>query len=273
MEKNVGSKQVNPTDLFIFKSIGKKIVCLTAYDFRSAQILDEAGVDLILIGDSLANVFLGLNDTYQIGMEEIIYHTKPVARAAKRALVVADMPFASYSVSIEEGVKNAAMLLRAGAKAVKLEGASTFTLRLVERLTEMGIPVIGHLGYTPQSSNLIGRGKVQGKTQLAAKEVFDQARALEEAGAIALVLELIPLELASEITQSLQIPTIGIGAGPHCDGQILVLDDALGKSDISLKFAKKYADLAGLMKESVAQYVKEVQEEKFPTLAQSFLSE
>jgi len=267
--KSADSK-IQPVDLILYKSRGEKIVCLTAYDFRTAQIVDSAGIDLILVGDSLANVFAGCNNTYEIGMTEMVYHTKVVSRGIKKALLVADMPFLSFQVSVEEALKNASELLKAGAKAIKLEGATELTLKIVEKLTEIGIPVVGHLGYTPQSAGVLGIGKVQGRTQSSAQDIFEQARSLEMAGAIALVLELIPQELASQITQSLRIPTIGIGAGLGCDGQILVIDDMLGKTDLNLKFVKKYLDLEKEMRRALLAYASDVRSERFPEENNSF---
>lgn len=269
MAKNADSK-IQATDLILYKNRSEKIACLTAYDFKTAQILDEAGIDLILVGDSLANVFAGYENTYQIGLEEMIYHTKIVARGVKRAFLVTDMPFLSFQISLEETLKNASQILKAGAKAVKLEGASDLTLKIIENLTQIGIPVIGHLGYTPQSAGVLGFGKVQGRTQSSGQAIFEQARALEDAGAIALVLELIPQELASQITQSLRIPTIGIGAGLGCDGQILVTDDMLGKSDLNLRFVKKYSDQAKEMRRAILAYASDVHNEHFPGENNSF---
>ena len=267
---NDDGKALQPLDLLAFKKASKKIACLTAYDFRTAQLLDESSLDVILVGDSLANVFLGLENTYEIGLDEMVYHTKAVARAVKRALVIADLPFLSYQVSLEEAILSAAELMKAGAKAVKLEGASEHTLQVVEKLTEIGIPVVGHLGYTPQSVNIIGRGRVQARSEAEGRDLFNEARALEAAGALAVVLELIPSELAAQITKTLKIPSIGIGAGSSCDGQILVVDDVLGRSDQELKIAKKYVDLAAETKKATQLFIKEVKEGVFPGKINSF---
>lgn len=263
-------KTLQPIDLIGFKKAGKKLVSLTAYDFRTAQLLDEAGIDIVLVGDSLANVFLGLNDTYEIGIDEMVYHTKAVARGTSHALVLADLPFLSYQVSVEEAILNSAELLKAGARAVKLEGANKHTLEVVERLTEIGIPVVGHLGYTPQSVNTIGKGKIQARGEAEGRDLFNEARSLEEAGAIAIVLEMIPAELATQITKSLKIPTIGIGAGANCDGQVLVIDDVLGRSARELKIAKKYADFSGEIKKAAQAFSDEVRDGTFPGKINSF---
>ncbi|MFN5539188.1 MAG: 3-methyl-2-oxobutanoate hydroxymethyltransferase [Candidatus Melainabacteria bacterium] len=258
------NKTIQASNLVELKKQGEKLVCLTAYDFPTAKILDEAGIDMILVGDSLANVFLGLDNTYEIGMTEMLYHLRAVSRGVKRALLAVDMPFLSYQVSIKEAVKNAAEFYRAGAQAVKLEGASELTLEIVEKLTEIGIPVIGHLGYTPQSAGTIGKGKIQGKTDSSAKNIFEQARKLEEAGAIAIVLEMIPADLASQITKSLKIPTIGIGAGLDCDGQILVSDDIFGMTEKKLSFVKRYAEIGKEMNKAAMDFAQEVRDKKFP---------
>jgi 3-methyl-2-oxobutanoate hydroxymethyltransferase len=263
-------KKLEIKELIAYKKESKKITCLTSYDFSTAQILDSAGVDIILVGDSLANVFLGLENTFQVGMQEMIYHTQAVSRGCKRALLMTDMPFMSYQVSISEAMTNAGNLIKAGANIVKIEGADKHTLQVIERLTEAGIPVCGHLGYTPQSASLIGHGKVQGKDEISAKKICEQARDLEAAGCSFLVLELMPSELGGKISASLTIPTIGIGAGADCDGQVLVIDDMLGKTDKKLKFVKRYSELASVIKHSVEQYVGDVKNNKFPTSENSF---
>ncbi len=263
-------KRVQVSNLLAKKN-SEKISCLTAYDYRTAQILDATEIDLILVGDSLANVFLGLDDTYQIGMPEMIYHTKAVARGVKRAFLATDMPFLSYQLSIDEALRNASELMKAGAKGVKIEGADPHILKVIEKLVNVGIPVIGHLGYTPQSAGVLGKGRIQGKTQSAAQEIFINAKELESAGAFAVVLEMIPKDLAAKITESIQILTIGIGAGVSCDGQILVTDDLLGKGLRKLKFAKRYSEQAEDTSNATKQFINEVKNSIFPNDSQSFI--
>jgi 3-methyl-2-oxobutanoate hydroxymethyltransferase len=271
VEKNVASKKsVGAQDLLRLKQAGQKIVCLTAYDFGTASLLEEAEIDLILVGDSLANVILGLENTYQVGLAEMIHHTKAVARAVKKAFLVTDLPFLTYQISIEDAILNAAELMKAGAKGVKLEGATSLTLAVVERLTQIGIPVIGHLGYTPQSASTIGRGKVQAKTEEAASKLLTDAKALEEAGAIAIVLEMIPASLAKKVSESLLIPTISIGAGKDCDGQVLVIDDLLGKTPFKFKFSKRYAEQGQETIEAAKKFAFEVRNGLFPSAENSF---
>lgn len=273
LEKNVDfkpKKKIRAFDLINLKKNQQKITALTAYDYLTASLLDQAGIDLILIGDSLANVFLGLNNTFEIGMTEMLYHTRAVSSAVKQALIVTDMPFLSYQISLPEALTNAANLMKAGANAVKLEGSSDLTLGIIRKCHEIGIPVIGHLGYTPQSCETIGRGRIQGKTEQEARQIFDQARSLEEAGAVGLVLEMVPAELAKQITKTLKIPTIGIGAGLECDGQVLVTPDVLGLTENNFKFTKKYGNLAQDIKLAVQNYISDIHEQKFPTAENSF---
>lgn len=248
------------------KEKNEKIVALTAYDFPIARIVDESGVDLILVGDSLGMAVLGYESTIPVTMEDMIHHIKPVVRASKRALVVGDMPYFSFHLTIEESVFNASRFLKeAGAKAVKIEGASKKRLRLVETLVEAEIPVMGHIGLTPQSIYHLGQYRVKGKEIEEAKRMVAEAMDLERAGIFSLVLECIPAELAQIITEKLKIPTIGIGAGPHCDGQILVFHDLVGLSDGHIpKFVKKYLDLHQIVGQAVKDYIKEVREGKFP---------
>lgn len=247
------------------KSRGEKITMLTAYDYPTANIAEEAGVDVILVGDSLGMVVLGFDDTLSVTMEMMIHHTAAVTRAAKRALVVADMPFMSYHISTEVAVRNAGRLLQAaGAQAVKLEGGSAM-IPTIERLTQIGIPVIGHLGMTPQSVHQFGGFRVQGKDEADALRIEQDARALQEAGVSALVLELVPGELAKRITRELDIPTIGIGAGPFCDGQVQVVHDIIGLYDKYIpKHAKQYANLKAEMFDAMRSYVEEVRNGEFP---------
>ncbi|MDX1920481.1 MAG: 3-methyl-2-oxobutanoate hydroxymethyltransferase [Candidatus Caenarcaniphilales bacterium] len=264
-------QRIQIPNLLEFKEAKRKIVCLTAYDFRTAQLLDESGeVDLILVGDSLANVFLGLENTYEIGMAEMLYHTKAVARGTKRAILVSDMPFMSYQVSPKDALENAAQLIKIGAKAVKVEGASNSVIKAIEKITEADIPVIGHIGYTPQSSPLVSKTRIQGKSEADARTIFEQARSVEQAGAVAIVLEMMPADLANQITTSLKIPTIGIGAGVECDGQILVIDDLIGRSNFELKFVKKYSNFSELIKKAAQDFASDVREKNFPEKIHSF---
>ena len=253
------------------------IVALTAYDFPFASIVDEAGVDLILVGDSLGMVVQGMETTLPVTMDEIIYHCRMVARARKRALVVGDLPFLSYQVSPQEAVSNAGRLIKeGGAEAVKLEGGIGVA-DAVRAISSVDIPVMGHVGLTPQSVHRMGGHKVQGRKRGdapgARERLIEDALVLEDAGAFAVVLEGIPLDLAAKITDQLEVPTIGIGAGPHCDGQILVLHDVLGLcSTLAPKFAKRYAELWGDATDAVKSYVSEVRSGAFPTDDHSFHS-
>jgi 3-methyl-2-oxobutanoate hydroxymethyltransferase len=253
------------------KAEGKKLSMLTAYDYSMAKIIDESGVHGILIGDSLGMVVKGEEDTLSVTMEEVIYHTKAVKRGAKNALVVSDMPFLSYQVSIEQAVLNAGRLVKeGGASAVKLEGGANVAAQ-VKAIVDAQIPVMGHIGLTPQSVNAFGGFKVQGKSEAAAKQLIEDAVLLEKAGAFSIVLEGIPEKVAELITKAVSIPTIGIGAGKHCDGQILVYQDMLGMfSDFVPKFVKQYANLGTIMKEAIGSYVNEVQEGVFPEEKHTF---
>jgi 3-methyl-2-oxobutanoate hydroxymethyltransferase len=252
------------------KREGKKLIVVTAYDALFARIVEEAGIDVILVGDSLGVVVQGKKDTLSVTMDDMLYHTKLVAGAARRALVIADMPFLSYQVSVEEAVRNAGRFLQAGSAAVKLEGGSAVADR-VEAMTRFGIPVMGHLGMTPQSVHRYGGYKVQGKERERAEALISDARALESAGAFAIVLEAIPATLAKAITESLAIPTVGIGAGPHCDGQVLVLYDLLGLFDEFVpKFVKPYAHLKAEALQALRRYKEEVEHGKFPTDAETY---
>ncbi len=249
-------------DVRAFKAEGKRFAMLTAYDYPTARILDEAGIPILLVGDSLANTVLGYESTLPVTMEEMLHHTRAVARGARNAMVVADMPFLSYQVSVEEGIRNAGRFVKeAGAHAVKIEGPH---LELIGRLVELGIPVMGHVGLTPQSVHALGGYRVQGRGEEAARRVLDQALAIEKAGAFSIVLEAIPAELAREVTARVQVPTIGIGAGPHCDGQVLVLTDLLGLSERVPKLAKAYADLRRAIGEAVRAFADEVASGAFP---------
>lgn len=254
------------------KDTGPKIVCLTAYDFPTAKILDESGVDLILVGDSLGMVVLGYENTVPVTMDEMIHHTRAVSRAVRRALVVGDMPYFSFHLSADETVRNASRFLKeAGAAAVKIEGASKKRLKLVEAMVEAEIPVMGHVGLTPQSIHHLGRFRVRGTAVEGAERIVEDARSLERAGAFAVVLESMPVEVAAAVTRAVRIPTIGIGAGPGCDGQVLVIHDMLGCSTGYLpKFVRKYADLNAVMTGAVAAYAADVREGRFPDDATSY---
>jgi len=252
-------------------SQNKKITCLTAYDYPTARLVDEAGVDVVLVGDSLAMVMLGHDSTLPLTLDEALHHTKAVRRGVARALVVADMPYGSYHGDISESLRNAMRFVKeAGAEAVKIEGGER-RLELIARLTEAEIPVMGHIGLTPQSVNALGGYRVQGKTPNAAEQVLRDARAVEAAGAFSIVLEAIPRELAAEITKAVRIPTIGIGAGPDCDGQVLVLHDLLGLTfQNPPKFARRYANVGEAILKAVREYCADVESSRFPTDAESY---
>jgi 3-methyl-2-oxobutanoate hydroxymethyltransferase len=248
-----------------------KITCLTAYDYPTARLLDEAGVEVLLVGDSLGMVMLGHETTLPVTVDEMLHHTRAVRKGTRRALVVADMPFGSYHADIAESVRNAVRFVKeAGAEAVKVEGGER-RLELIVRLTEAEIPVMGHVGLTPQSLHALGGFKVQGKTPGAAEQLVRDARAVEAAGAFAIVLEGIPRELAALITRELRIPTIGIGAGPDCDGQILVIHDVLGLSFNPLpKFARQYTNLSEIISSAVREYCTDVRRGTFPSDKESY---
>lgn len=253
------------------KNKGEKITMLTAYDYSTAKLVDQAGVESILVGDSLGMTMLGYSDTLKVTLDDMIHHTKAVVRGTKNALVIGDMPFMSYHISVEESIRNAGRLIQeGGAQAVKLEGGSN-VIDHIKGIINAQIPVCGHLGLTPQSVNMMGGFKVQGKSEAAAKTLIDDALKLQEAGVFAIVLEGIPEKLAQMITEKLDIPTIGIGAGVHCDGQVLVIQDMLGMfSDFTPKFVKKYAQLNLIVDESLKTYVKEVKSATFPEEKHTF---
>ena len=253
------------------KQKGEIIAMLTAYDYGTARIVDEAGVPLILVGDSLGMVVLGYESTIPVTMEEMLHHTKAVARGTKQAMVIGDMPFMTYHVSVEDALRNAARFIQeGGAQAVKLEGGVTVAEK-VKRIVECGIPVMGHIGLTPQSIHQFGGFKIQGKTPEAAVRLLKDAKALEEAGAFSVVIETVPAPLAALITREINIPTIGIGAGIGCDGQVQVINDILGSfSNFVPKHAKQYVKLTDIMSNAIAEYYSEVKSGKFPTEAQSF---
>lgn len=252
------------------KQKGEKITMLTAYDYATAKLVDEAEIPLILVGDSLGMVVLGYESTIPVTMEEMLHHTKAVVRGTKKAMVIGDMPFMTYHVSVEDALYNAASFIQeGGAQAVKLEGGVTVAEK-VKRIVECGIPVMGHIGLTPQSIHQFGGFKLQGKTPEAAARMLEDARALEEAGAFAIVLETVPTPLAKLISAKISIPTIGIGAGPDCDGQVQVINDILGSfADFIPRHAKQYAKLTDIISQAVAQYHQEVKTGKFPTEKQS----
>ncbi len=263
-------KKLTIPDIVHKKKKQEKIAALTAYDYLMAEMLDQAGLDLILVGDSAAMVVAGEENTLSINMEEMVYHTRIVAKAVKRAVVVADMPFLSYQPSEEMAILNAGKFLKVGAEAVKIEGGTEIA-PLVGKLTSLGIPVLGHIGLTPQSVHMKGGYKLQGKDREQAQKLLMDAKELENAGAFAIVLEKIPSVLAKEITDSLRIPTIGIGAGPHCDGQILVSHDMLGMFDkFKPRFVRRYAELASVMRKAFEQYLKDVHSGRFPSDEESF---
>ncbi len=247
------------------KSDGQKITVLTAYDYSTAKYLDEAGVDIILVGDSLANVALGYDSTQKITMEEMLVFTGAVSRGVNKAMVVGDMPFMSFNVSIEKALENAGKMIKAGASAVKIEGCSDYILNVVKRCTESGIPVMAHLGFTPQYIHSIGGHRIQGKTLSDTEYILEQGKKLQAAGAFSLVLELVPEENAKYITENLDIPTIGIGAGKYCSGQVLVSDDMLGKfSDYVPKFVRQYANLKDVILNAAKSYCDDVRNGRYP---------
>lgn len=265
------NQKVTIKTLLDMKAAGEKITMLTCYDYLMASLLDQSGIDMMLVGDSVGNVLLGYDNTIPVTMEEMLHHCKTVTRAAKRALVVGDMPFMSYQISREEAVKNAGRFLKeANASAVKLEGGEEI-LDIIEKLVITGIPVMGHLGLTPQSVNVFGGYGLRGGSSEESVKMLNDAKKIEEAGAFAIVLEKIPAVLAKQITSSLKIPTIGIGAGVSCDGQVLVTHDMLGLFEkFTPKFSKRYAEMAKEMKECFRNYVQEVKDKKFPSEEHSY---
>ncbi|TAL68613.1 MAG: 3-methyl-2-oxobutanoate hydroxymethyltransferase [Bacteroidetes bacterium] len=264
-------RKVTTLRLLEMKKAGIKISCLTAYDALMAKILDESGIDLILVGDSLGNVVQGKETTLPVTLEETIYHTKAVVQGAKRALVVADMPFMSFQVSPEEAFRNAGKIMKeTGCSALKLEGGK-LVVEAIARMTEAGIPAMGHLGLTPQSINKFGTYKARGTTKDEADQILKDAKLLEEAGVFAIVLEKIPTELGKRITEALEIPTIGIGAGPYCDGQILVYTDMLGLTiDFSPRFVRRYALLYDEIKNATKKFTEDVKNKNFPNEQESY---
>lgn len=261
----------NVTVFQTLKNNGEKIAMLTAYDYSTAQVLDKAEIDAILVGDSLAMVALGYENTYNITIDEMLIFIKAVARGAKNSFIIGDMPFMSYNLSVEQGLENASKMIKAGANAVKLEGCNEHIIELTKRCVESGIPVLSHLGFTPQLMNTLGGHKIQGKTADNTEKILKCAKKLEEAGAFAVVLELIPAESAEYITKNLNIPTIGIGGGKNCSGQIVVTDDILGKfTDFTPKFIKKFANIHDTVLLGVENYKREVKEGLFPSDKEAF---
>jgi len=264
-------EKVNAPSLKASKQRGERLVCLTAYDYPTARIVDEAGIDIILVGDSLGNVVLGYGNTVPVTLDEILIHLKAVRRAVQRALLVADMPYGSFHTGADDAVRNALRLVKeGGAEAVKLEGGHK-RVQLVKRLVDEEIAVMGHIGLTPQSINKLGAYRVQGKTAVAARQLIDDARALEDAGAFAIVLEVVPREIAKMITESVSIPTIGIGAGVHCDIQVLVIHDMLGLSFGKLaRFVRPYANLHEVITDAVSRYADDVRSGVYPSVDESY---
>ena len=258
-------KKVSVNTLQKYKDNGEKFSMLTAYDYSTAKYFDEAGIDVLLVGDSLSMVILGYDSTTKVSMEEMTVFTKAVARGANRAFIVADLPFMSYHTSLESALTNAGSMIKNGANAVKIEGCSEHILNVVKRCTESGIPVMGHLGFTPQFLNTIGGYNIQGKSYDSTLAILEQAKKLEQAGAFSVVLEMVPEECARYISENLNIPTVSCGAGRYCTGQVLVSDDMLGKySDFKPKFVRRYADMKSLILDAAKQYDFDVKNGKFP---------
>jgi 3-methyl-2-oxobutanoate hydroxymethyltransferase len=264
-------EKVSAPSLRLSKQRGERLVCLTAYDYPTARIVDEAGIDVILVGDSLGNVVLGYGNTVPVSLDDMLIHLKAVRRAVQRALLVVDMPYGSFHTGDDDAVKNALRLVKeGGAEAIKLEGGHK-RVHLVKRLVDEEISVMGHIGLTPQSINQLGAYRVQGKTPKTAQQLIDDAKAMEDAGAFAVVLEVVPREIAKVITESISIPTIGIGAGVHCDIQVLVLHDMLGLSfGKQARFVRPYANLREVMTDAVSRYADDVRNGTYPSEAESY---
>lgn len=263
--------KVNVKTIQKYKDNNEKFSVLTAYDYSTAKYLDEAGIDIILIGDSLAMVALGYETTHCVGVNEMSIFTKAVSKGAKRAMVITDMPFLSYHTDIPSAIKNCGEMIRNGANGVKIEGYSDYIIDVIKRLVETGIPVMGHLGFTPQFLNTLGGYKIQGKTQDAAVEILKQAKDLEKAGVFSIVLEMVPQDSAKYITENLVVPTISCGAGKYCDAQVLVSDDVFGKySDFKPKFARKYGDMKSLILDCAKRFNEDVKNGKFPSEEEVF---
>lgn len=265
------TKKVTVNTIQKYKNNNEKFSVLTAYDYSTAKYLDEAGIDIILIGDSLAMVALGYDNTNSVGVEEMEIFTRAVAKGAARSMVVTDMPFLSYHKSQSEAIENCGRMIKAGANAVKIEGASDYIVGVIKHLTEVGIPVIGHVGFTPQFLNAIGGYNIQGKSYETTLEILEQAKKLEQAGVFAIVLEMVPEESAQFITEKLKVPSISCGAGRYCDAQVLVCDDLFGKfSDFKPTFARKYGDMKSLILSCAKQYNDDVKSGKFPSEEEVF---
>ena len=264
-------KKITVNTIRKMKEAGEKISMLTAYDYSTAKYIDEAGIDMILVGDSVAMVVLGYENTNSIGMTEMEIFTKAVVKGAQHSFIVADMPFMSYHTDIPTAVKNCGRMISIGANAVKIEGGSDYIVELVQRLADCGIPVVAHLGFTPQSQNLLGGFVVQGKNLEAAKEILEQTKKLEKAGAFAVVLEMVPEEVGKYITENVSIPTIACGGGKYCDGQVLVCDDIFGKfSDFKPKFARRYANMQEIITQAASEYNDDVKSGSFPSYDEVF---
>lgn len=264
-------KKVSVNTIQKFKDRGEKFSVLTAYDYSTAKYLDEAGIDVILIGDSLAMVALGYNDTRQIGVNEMEIFTKAVAKGVSRAMVITDMPYMSYHTDVKTALENTSLMIKNGATAVKIEGCNEHTIQVVKRCVECGIPVVSHLGFTPQFLNTIGGHNIQGKTYDATLKILDDAQKLQDAGAFAILLEMVPEESAKYITDNLRVPTISCGAGKYCTGQVLVSDDVFGKySDFTPKFARKYGDMKSFIIDCAKRFDEDVKTGKFPADSEVF---
>lgn len=270
MSKTSKKRRTIP-DLQAMKASGEKIAVLTAYDYPFARIMDQAGIDIVLVGDSVGSVVSGYDNTLPVTMDEMVYHTRAVARSVTQALIVADMPFLSYQIDLTEARRNAGRLIKeGGAQAVKLEGG-VHVAETIRAIVAMDIPVVGHIGLTPQSVHRMGGYRVQGREEAQANQLMADARAVADAGACAVVIEGIPAKLAGEISAELSIPTIGIGAGVECDGQVLVIHDILGLCEkYSPKFVKRYADVSGMIRQGVDDYIREVKDGSFPGPEHSF---
>ena len=267
----MSEKRITTNTVIEMKKRGEKIAVLTAYDFLTARLLDEVGIDMIIVGDSVSMVFTGHQTTLPMTMDEMLYHTKAVSRGCQRPLIVGDMPFMSYQACLEDAIRNSGRFLQeGGAHAVKLEGG-TEMVDTISRLVELGIPVMGHIGLTPQSIHKFGGYNVQGNTEKSAQYLLDSAKLLEQAGVFSLVLEKIPAHVAKEITGALAVPTIGIGAGVYCDGQVLVTQDMLGLFDLfKPKFVRRYAELADTMRAAFQQYIQDVKGGVYPSEEESY---
>lgn len=265
-------RRLGARDIAARKPAGERVVMVTAYDVLFARLVDESGVDVVLVGDSVANVVQGRDSTTAVTLDEMIYHATAVCRGVRRALVTVDLPFLTYQVTADDAVRASGRVVQAsGAGSVKMEGASPVVLEGMRRTVELGVPVVGHLGHTPQADAAQGRGRVQGRDAAGAQRIVDDAKRVEDAGAFAIVLELVPSEVAARVTESVRIPTVGIGAGVHCDGQVLVLPDLLGLNDtFSPKFLKRYATLADTVRGAVRQFGDEVRGGAYPEAAHSF---